>query len=146
MSTRLVVNGDIYTLGDVPARKSQTFRRSAAPKVSLSSFVNRYSESFNAAINSRSHAFGDTTESRLLDKPNCTVAASFVTQLNTPNNQYQNFSTPPGFDLNPVVQRGDAVVLAFAADYAPVKPLNQFTARRNNRSTLFRVAVPGEAR
>jgi hypothetical protein len=146
VSTRLVVNSEIYELGDVPARKSQTFRRSAVPKVSLSSFVNRYSESFNSALNSRSRAFGDNTESRLPDKPNCTVAASFVTQLNTPNNQWGNFSTPPGFDLNPVVLRGDAVVLAFAADYAPVKPLNQFTPRRNNRSTLFRVAVPVEAR
>jgi len=146
VNTRLVVNGEIYTLGDVPARKSQTFRRSAAPKASLSSFVSRYGDSFNSALDSRSHAFGGNTESRLPDKPNCTVAASFVTQLNTPNNQYQNFSTPPGFDLNPVVQRGDAVVLAFASDYAPVKPLNQFTPRRNNRSTLFRVTVPGEDR
>jgi hypothetical protein len=146
VNTRLVVSGDIYTLGDVPARKSQTFRRSAAQKVPISTFVNGYSVRFNAALNSRSRAFGDNTESRLTDKPDCSVAASFVTQLNSPGNQWQNFSTPPGFDLNPVVQRGDAVVLAFAADYAPVKPLNQFTARRNNRSTLFRVAVAEEAR
>jgi len=141
IGARLVVNGEIYDLGDVPKRKTQTFRRSAVSKVSLSSFVSRYNDDFNSALNSRRNAFGDNSESRLPDKPNCTVAASFVAQLNTPNNQYQNFSTPPGFDLNPAVQRGDAVVLAFAADYAPVKPLNQFTPRRNNRSTLFRVTV-----
>jgi hypothetical protein len=146
LNARLVVNGEIYELGDVPARKSQTFRRGALPKSSLNSFVNRYSAGFNAALNARGRAFGDNNESRLLDKPNCAVAASFVTQLNTPGNQWQNFSAPPGFDLNPVVERGDAVLLAFVADYAPVKPLNQFTARRTNRSTLFRVAVADEAR
>ena len=146
LSTRLVVNGEIYDFGDVPARKSQTFRRSAVRPTSLSSFVSRYSGSFNSAINARGRAFGDTTESRLPDKLNCTAAASFVTQLNTPGNQWANFSTPPGFDLNDAVQRGDAVVLAFASDYAPVKPLNQFTARRNNRSTLFRMTVAGDDR
>jgi hypothetical protein len=146
IGVRLVVNGDIYELGEVPKRKTHTFQRLAANKVSLSSFVNRYSGSFNNALNARSRAFGDNTESRLPDKPNCSVAASFVTLLNTPNNQWQSFSAPPGFDLNDAVDRGDAVVLAFAADYAPVKPLNQFTPRRNNRSTLFRVAVAGENR
>jgi len=146
INTRLVLNGDIYELGDVQARKSQTFPRASAPKSSLNSFVNRYSGSFSAALNARGQAFGGNTESHLPDKPNCTVAASFVTQLNTPGNQWQNFSAPPNFDLSPVVQRGDAVVLAFAADYAPVKPLNQFTARRNSRSTLFRVTVAEEAR
>ena len=145
-STRLVVGGNVYDLGDVPARKSQTFRRGAAPKTSLNSFVNRYSGGFNSALEARRHAFGGNSESRLADKPNCTAAACFVTQLNTPGNQWQSFSTPPGFDLNPVVERGDAVVLAFAADYAPVKPLNQFNPSRKNRSTLFRVAVAGPDR
>ena len=144
ISARLVLNGDIYELGDVPARKSQTFRRASAPKSTLNSFVNRYSGSFNGALNARGRAFGDNTESHLPDKTNCTVAASFVRQLNTSGNEWQNFSAPPNFDLNHLVQRGDAVVLAFVTDYAPVKPLNQFTARRNSRSTLFRVAVAEE--
>jgi len=50
-------------------------------------------------------------------------------------------SAPTGFELSPVIQRGEAVVLAFVSDFAPVKPLNQFTARRSHRNTLLRIAV-----
>ena len=46
-----------------------------------------------------------------------------------------------GFDLTPLVQRGDAVLLAWAPNYSPVKPLNQFSPRRSRRNTLLRVAA-----
>ena len=68
------------------------------------------------------------------------MAASFITRNNTANN-YNNFSVPPGFDLSPLVQRGDAVLLAWAPGYSFTKPLNQFAARRGTRDTLVRVAV-----
>jgi hypothetical protein len=52
------------------------------------------------------------------------------------------FITPPGLDLSAVAESGDAVLLAWAEDYAPVKPMRQFTPRRAQRNTLWRVAVP----
>jgi hypothetical protein len=143
VSARLVVNNEVLELGDVPPRKTQTFSRGTAPKMALNTFVTRHGGNFHQALNSRGHAFGDNTFARLPDKPNASMAASFVEQLNTPNTPYNNFAAPPGFELSPLVQRGDAVFLAFAPDYAPVKPLNKFSARRNHRNTLLRVAVPG---
>jgi hypothetical protein len=44
-------------------------------------------------------------------------------------------------DLSPLIDRGEAVLLAWAADYALVKPMNRFSARRSRHDTLLRVAV-----
>jgi hypothetical protein len=54
----------------------------------------------------------------------------------------RHFIAPPGLDLSPVVEHGNAVLLAWAADYSPVKPLRQFNPRRSQKNTLWRVAVP----
>ncbi|MEY2411382.1 MAG: hypothetical protein QOF48_4052 [Verrucomicrobiota bacterium] len=140
-SVELVVNNEVLDLGAVPARKMQTFSRAAARKVSLNSFVTRHAGNFLAVLNSRGHAFGDNSFSRLADKSNASMAISFMSQLNTPSAQYNNLNGPPFFELSPIIQRGDAVLLAFAPDYAMVKSLNKFNARRNHRDTLLRVAV-----
>ena len=39
------------------------------------------------------------------------------------------------------VERGDAVLLAWAADYSLVNPMNRFSARRSRHDTLLRVAA-----
>ena len=77
------------------------------------------------------------------------MAASFISQLRevsqNPQQQYNynnsSFLAPQGMDLSALVERGDALLLAWAADYAPVKPMNRFSARRTRRDTLFRVAA-----
>ena len=68
------------------------------------------------------------------------MASSFVTQMNT-QNRYNNFSPQPRCDLSSLVQRGDAVLLAWVSHYSFTKPLNQFPARRGSRDTLLRVAA-----
>jgi hypothetical protein len=54
----------------------------------------------------------------------------------------RQFIAPPGLDLSPLLARGNAVLLAWAPDYSPVKPMRQFTPRRSHQNTLWRVAVP----
>lgn len=143
VSARLVINGDVLDLGDVPAKQSKTFNRGVATGRSIQSFVNQHGSGFMNVSGSRQRAFGDNTWSRLPDRTNCAMAASFVTRLNNSNQDYSynHWNPPPRFDLNDLVQRGDAILLAYAPGFAPVKPLNKFTARRGHRSTLFRVAV-----
>jgi hypothetical protein len=144
VNVQLALGDEILELGEVPARKVQTFSRASTVKKQLSNYLSQHGNTFQQALNSRGQAFGDNTFSRLADKTNGTMAASFVSRMNnTQGDQWnnQNFSSPPGFDLAPLLRRGDAVLLAFAPDFSPVKPLNRFSARRNHRSTLFRVAV-----
>ena len=44
--------------------------------------------------------------------------------------------------MSPVLEHGNAVLLAWAGDYAPVKTIRQFTPKRTHSDTLFRVALP----
>ena len=67
------------------------------------------------------------------------MAASFLSRLTGTQDSMRHFIAPPGLDLSPVAEHGNAVLLAWAADYAPVKPMRQFSPRRSHRNTLWRV-------
>jgi len=69
--------------------------------------------------------------------------ASFLSRATYPQDHlgYYAFSDAPGLDLSLVASRGNAVLLAWAPDYAPVQPMRQFTPRLNQRNTLWRVPV-----
>jgi hypothetical protein len=69
------------------------------------------------------------------------LAASFLERSGRGGNRnnYEAFSTARGFDLTSCVSAEQAVFIAWASDYSPIKPLNRFSARRSQRSTVFRV-------
>jgi hypothetical protein len=142
-AAKLVLGKEILDLEAIPANQIKTFDLGVVRKTSLDNFVRSHANNFNAAVQSRQHAFGDNSRARVTDKAAGTMAASFIGLMNTANN-YENFGSPPGFDLNPLLQRGDAVLLAWLPNYSPVKPLNKFSARRNHHNTLLRVAAPVE--
>jgi hypothetical protein len=137
---QLVVGGYIIPLGDLEAKSVTTKAVSRKQGSSLKEFVLRYGASFQTVVQSRQHAFGPAESGRLDDLPNCSVAASFLSELGSQQN-YMNFLTPPGLDLTPLMDQGEAVLLGWAADYSPAKPMNRFTPRRSHRDTLWRIAT-----
>ena len=141
-NAQVVIEDYIMALGQVAAREAKTFMVSKAKGMSLSSFVLRYGATFQSAVRGRQRTFGGSEAGRIDDLPNGTIAASFLSHLNGPQDSMHHFIAPPGLDLTPVVERGNAVVLAWAEDYSPVKPLRQFTPRRDRKHTLWRIAVP----
>jgi hypothetical protein len=104
--------------------------------------VQTHGTSFLNAINSRQQAFGGNEHSMISDLTNATAAVSFISQISMPNNNYNNFSAESGFELSPLIQRGDAVLVVWVPNYSLIKPLNQFSARRGHRDTVLRLAVP----
>ena len=44
-----------------------------------------------------------------------------------------------------MVSRGNAVFMAWAENYAPVKPIHKFSPRRSHKDTLLRLTIPAEA-
>jgi hypothetical protein len=108
----------------------------------LRDFVWTHGQTFQNEVQSRQHAFGGRESGRLSDLPNGTIAASFLSQMSRQQNYMNNFIAPPGLDLTGTIERGNAVLFAWAADYSPVKPINQFSPRRSHRDTLWRVTVP----
>jgi hypothetical protein len=131
----------VQELGDLPAQKTTKFTRPIGGQA-LRSFVQSYGSHFSKAVSDRRQAFGGNTV-QISDIPHSTMAASFISQMEPqnqpPNNA--NFIAPQGMDLSPLLERGQAVLLAWAPDYAPAKPLNRFSARRTHRDTLLRVAT-----
>jgi hypothetical protein len=93
-------------------------------------------------VQGRQQTFGGGESGRLDDLANGTMAASFLSRLGDSQNSMQSFISPPGLDLSAVVEHGNAVLLAWAGDYSPVKTLRQFTPRRSQKNTLWRVATP----
>jgi hypothetical protein len=140
-NAQIVIEDYIMGLGEVPARESRTFTVSRANGTSLTSFVLRHSALFYGAVQAQQRVFGGGESGRIDDLANCSMAASFLSRLGGQQDSMQHFISPPGLDLSAVVQHGNAVLLAWAGDYSPVKPLRQFTPRRSQQNTLWRVSV-----
>ena len=137
---RLVAEGQVLDLGNVAAGERKTFARGNANVQSLRSFVENNSRRFERALQARQQAFGDDASARIKDWANASMALSFVSEGYSSSSSTR-FSSSPGFDLAPLVRRGDAVLLAWAANYSPTKSLNQFPAKQGKKSTLVRVIV-----
>jgi hypothetical protein len=137
----LAVGDRIISLGEVPGAEARTFTTSPEQGILLRNFVREHGANFQQAVTSRQRALGTSERGQISDLPNASIAASFLSQILYEQNLGNNFIAPPGLDLSPVLQQGGAVLLAWADDFAPVKPMNQFTPRRNHRSTLWRVPV-----
>ena len=139
---RLVVQNRIFTLGDLPPNKVSTFSVEQNGML-LRDFVVQNASQFSGAAQSRQRAFGDNT-SRWLELNSANLAAvSFVSQWANPDVNQRSFVYPGGLELSPLIERGDAVLLAWDPDHAPPgRPLNQFKTVRNHRNTMLRLAVP----
>jgi hypothetical protein len=141
-NAHVVIENYITKLGDVPAHETRTFAVSKDKGMLLNDFVARYGAGFQGAVQAHQRVFSGGGNERIDDMPNATIVASFLSHLSGPQDSMQRFIAPPGLDLSSVADHGNAVLLAWAPDYSPVNPLRQFTPRRNQKNTLWRVAVP----
>ncbi len=149
-SARLIIEGRMYELGDITKGLSKSiFRNSGQP---LPLFVQGQINQFNTAVQQRQQQFGAREGGHLDDAFGGTTAASFLASANTTpadpnqpwnqNNYWSRFVTPPGFDLTSLMQRGEAILLAWLPGETLVPALNQFTPRYSRKDTILRVAVP----
>jgi len=141
-NAHIVIEDYIMKLGELPAQQSRTFTVSREQGKSLGAFVLEHGGNFQGAAQSRQRTFGGDESGRIDDLANGTIAASFLSHLGGSQDSTRHFIAPPGLDLSSVVEHGNAVLLAWAGDYSPVKPLRQFNTRRSQKNTLWRVAVP----
>jgi hypothetical protein len=141
---RLAMGGRVYDLGPIPAAQTKTFNLTAGQGEALDGFVKRYAADFRNAAMNRQSAFGASGSGRIDDLPDSSMALSLLSFGETGLGS-DNFELPPGLDLSPLVNQGQAVLLAWEPDHSPVKPMNQFPTRRSRDDTLWRVAVPVNA-
>jgi hypothetical protein len=140
----LAIDNRLIALGGLAPREAKTLAVTREQGTLIRNFVSTYGSDFQVRVNSRQRALGATESGQILDKPNASVAACFLSQLAHQQNWENNFISPPGLDLSSVVQHGGAVLLAWAPDYSPVASMRQFKPRRTQRDTLWRFTVPVE--
>ena len=139
-TAQVVIEGRIFPLGEVAAGQTQKFTIGRDQGQDLRTFVQQHGGNFQNVAQQRQNAFGASSGGRLTDVATAAMTVSFVTQLR--QQQYQNnFVASPGFDLSRMVERGTAVLLAWAPDYSPVQSMNQFRPRRSAKNTLWRIPV-----
>jgi hypothetical protein len=139
-NAHLVVAGRIMELGELPSQQTKTFKFAKEQGRSVRDFVGSIASGFQTAANGRQFAFGASSGGHIGDLPNSTIAASFISSMDG-----DRFITPPGLDLSSVMEHGNAILLAWESGYSPIKPLNQFSARRGRTDTLWRLSVPVNA-
>ena len=141
-NVNIVVEDRLIPLGALAAGQTNTWHVQTQSGVSVNDFVNGKSHPFQQAVMSRRNAFGDTARGQIDDLPQSCMAVSFISLATGGQPGESGFIAPPGMDLAALLGRHQAVLLAWTPDYSPVKPLNQFTARRASKYTLWRLAAP----
>lgn len=139
-AAHLVLGSQVFPLGELQPRQTRILTLAATDGSTLREFVAKHSQAFRNVVQQRQYAFGESKRGQLDDLPNASIAASFLTQGGA-GQQHMNFVLPRGLDLSQVLERGDAVLLAWVPNYAPVEPLNRFKPRRSYRHTLWRMPL-----
>jgi hypothetical protein len=140
-NVQLVIDDRIIALGNLSRQETRTQSVSRRDGIALRNFVANYGGNFQNAVVSRQHALGSTSSGQIEDKPNSAMAVSFISQLNGAQAYQNNFVSPPGLDLSQLLEHGGAVLLAWAGNYAPIKPIYQFSPRRIQHDTLWRYPI-----
>jgi hypothetical protein len=139
---RLVAQGRVFDLGDLTANQTKRLTLNNASGKSLSQFVDQFRQQFFDAVQQRRQALGRDRSARLDRQAVNVVAVSFVSQIDDGRNDNRYFMAPSGFDVSQLVERGDALVFAWAPGQSPAKAINRFSPRRSQRDTMWRLSVP----
>ncbi len=112
----------------------------------ISDFANAASVMFYQAAAQRNQGFGSDEARFQLQPEEASIAITLASRMD-PNRANQwghysgNFLMPGRLDLSHLLPGGNALVLVWCEDFAPVPPMNQFEPRRSGRNTLLRLAI-----
>jgi len=140
---KLVVAGQVLEVGVVPPGGEVTVRLSTGG-ADLMQQVYGLSYAFRSRVEARQQALGSSEGQWLELNLDHLLGLSFIGVSAEMEAGQRQCVSPDGFDLTPLVQRGDAVLLAMVRDLAAVPSLRRFEAVRTSQNTLFRIAAsPG---
>jgi hypothetical protein len=139
---RLAFQGRIHELGDLGARGKVELSLAELPARSLREFVFQNTSALVSSAQQRQFAFGANNQH--WPEPSATVAAalSFTTHSSVGSGpRPPQLAAPADLDCSSLVDRGDAVLLVWVPDYAPVPTIRQFETTRGRQNTLFRLCL-----
>lgn len=139
---RVVAGQHIFEVDPIPAREKKTFILSADKGTPLRSFVQQHGSYFQRAVELRRNPLGDAAGGQLENRPLVAATASFISYLDELMQGNRSFLSPPGLDLTPQVERGDAVIFAFLPGFSFSEKINNFQPPRFRQDTLLRLTLP----
>ena len=106
--------------------------------------VQGWTPTFQSVANRRAEMFGSQNEEYIDRWADAAVAATFTRLASGNEEGVRNFIWSPGFDLTPVMKRGDAVILAYLPGESLLPPINQFPVERHSKGTFLRLVLPAK--
>jgi hypothetical protein len=144
---RVVQGSRVYELGRINAgeKRKERLQPGGNNVKLLDSFVGDSARDLWQAANLRRQTFGDHAAKELPPAESAMVA-SFLANPGAINTDMGNarFARQAGLDLTHLAARGDAILLAWDPGHAPVPSLAQFTPKRAQKDTLWRLSAPVE--
>jgi len=138
---QVVLGGRIYQLGALAAGQSKTYSEKSGEGQPVNVLAQQYGDRFRNAVQELHSSFGNNSNP-ITDVQQGATAASFLSFVNTGGQEtWNNFTGPATLDLSRFGERNYAILLAWDAGHSPTS-LNQFTAKRTHRDTLYRLVVP----
>lgn len=138
-NVRVVAGQMIFSVDPLKPREKRSLRLSQGTPVR--SFVQENGQYFSRAVELRRSPLGETAGGHLEDRPLTATVASFISLMEG-HNQQRAFVYPPGLDLTPQIERGDAVVLAWVGGHSFGGKINEFQPPRFRQDTLLRLTLP----
>ncbi len=142
-SVAVAYNGRLHDLGELPPKGR--LERPLAPDTgrSLDEFIGKLPNVYGI-VQQRRFAFGGESSGQIERNLDGVILASFVERLRGLRMDFgENFASHACFGVNHLVQRGEAVVFAWASGQSVAAPLHRFTPTRSQRDTVVRIAIPG---
>jgi hypothetical protein len=139
---RIAVGNYMFELNtEIPAGESKTFKLDPASAKLLPSFVSQNYGYYKRATELRHNQLGETAA--IDDRALTGAVISFIHSGDAnQSNRRNEFVTPPGLELSPLIERGDAVIFGYLPNQSLTPPNNKFTPPRLRRDTLLRLSVP----
>jgi hypothetical protein len=137
---RVVLDGRVYELGDLPAQQSKTFLLTRDQGMVLTEFARQYSNPFRNAVQSRHNTFGNNTVN-IPDVVSGAMAASFLPLINGDAQNWNNFAVSQQLDLTRFSGAGHGILLAWDAGHSLSGAFNRFEPKRLHRDTLLRLVI-----
>jgi hypothetical protein len=138
---RVVAGQSIFEVGDIAANAKKVIPLEPTKGANVRQFVRENGTYYQRAVETRRQVLGDTSGGRLENRPVTTVTVSLLSYLED-QQPGRNFISPPGLDIVPQVERGDAVIFAWLPNFSLAEKMNNFSPPRFKQDTMLRLTVP----
>jgi hypothetical protein len=136
---RVVAGQMLFDVEPIQPNAKKIIPLDSAKGVNVRQFVRENGAYFQRAVDMRRNPLGDTAGGRLENRPITAVTASMISYLD--DQPGRAFISPPGLDVTPQVDRGDAVIFAWLPNFSLSEKLNNFQPPRFKQDTMLRLSV-----